>query len=79
MSECQGGSIVGISSPGVNAANYSHDSSYSMSMPGSGKSLMEYSVRIYARQAAERNINVNIVVPGITRTGAWNKLDKTRG
>lgn len=72
-----GGSIVGVSSPGVNAAYYGPDSSYSM--PGSGKCLMEYSMRIYARQAALRNINANIIVPGFTLTEAWNKLAKTRG
>jgi len=48
-------------------------------MPGSGKCLMEYSMRIYAMKAAERRINVNIVVPGVVRTEAWNRLAKTRG
>jgi NAD(P)-dependent dehydrogenase (short-subunit alcohol dehydrogenase family) len=72
-----GGSLVGISSPSVNAAYYGPDPSYSM--PGSGKCLMEYSMRIYALKAAARNINANVVVPGIVRTEAWNKLAKKRG
>jgi NAD(P)-dependent dehydrogenase (short-subunit alcohol dehydrogenase family) len=71
------GSIVGISSPSVNAALYGPDGSYSM--PGSGKCLMEYSMRIYAVKAAARNINVNIVVPGVTRTEAWTKLAQKLG
>jgi len=72
-----GGSIVGISSPGVTAHYYGPDSSYSM--PGSGKCLMEYSMRIYAVKVAERNINVNVIVPGVTPTQAWNRLAKKRG
>jgi len=72
-----GGSLLGISSPGVNAAYYGPDPSYSM--PGSGKCLMEYSMRIYALKGATQNVNVNIIVPGITRTEAWNKLAKSRG
>lgn len=72
-----GGSIVGISSPGVCAHYYHADSFYSM--PGSGKSLMEYSMRIYAVQAAKRKINANVIVPGVTPTKAWNRLAKSRG
>ena len=48
-------------------------------MPGSGKCLMEYSMRIYALQAATRNINCNVIVPGVTRTEAWTKLAQKRG
>ena len=71
------GTIIGISSPGVCAHLYGPDSSYSM--PGSGKSLMEYSARIYAMKAAERGINVNIIVPGATFTDAWRRLAKSYG
>jgi len=77
MKDPSGGSIVGISSPGVTAHYYGADPSYSM--PGSGKCLMEYSMRIYALKAAARLINANVVIPGVTRTPAWNKLAKTRG
>jgi len=72
-----GGSIVGISSPGVSAHYFGPDPSYSM--PGSGKCLMEYSMRIYALKAAERNINANVIVPGVTRTQAWTGLAKSMG
>mmetsp|Transcript_18369 Transcript_18369/g.26599 ORF Transcript_18369/g.26599 Transcript_18369/m.26599 type:complete len:320 (+) Transcript_18369:56-1015(+) len=72
-----GGSIVGISSPGVCAHYYGPDWSYSM--PGSGKSLMEYSMRIYAAKVAERGINVNVIIPGVTKTLAWKRLAKKRG
>eukprot|EP00567_Pseudictyota_dubia_P011469 CAMPEP_0197443376 /NCGR_PEP_ID=MMETSP1175-20131217/9122_1 /TAXON_ID=1003142 /ORGANISM="Triceratium dubium, Strain CCMP147" /LENGTH=255 /DNA_ID=CAMNT_0042973993 /DNA_START=89 /DNA_END=853 /DNA_ORIENTATION=+ len=64
-----GGSIVGISSPGVNSHYYGPDWTYSMA--GSGKCLMEYSMRIYAVKVAARGINVNVIVPGITKTEAW--------
>jgi NAD(P)-dependent dehydrogenase (short-subunit alcohol dehydrogenase family) len=73
----EGGSLVGVSSPGVTAHYYGAGPSYSM--PGSGKCLMEYSMRIYALQAAARGINVNVIVPGITITDAWSNLFKKRG
>jgi len=72
-----GGSLIGISSPGVTSHYYGPDPSYSM--PGAGKCLMEYSMRIYALKAAERNINANVIVPGVTKTEAWNRLAQTRG
>lgn len=40
---------------------------------------MEYSMRIYAVKVADRGINVNIIVPGVTMTKAWNRLAKNRG
>jgi NAD(P)-dependent dehydrogenase (short-subunit alcohol dehydrogenase family) len=69
----KGGSIVGISSPGVNPALYR-----SYSEPGSGKTVMEYSMRIFAKVVAERNINVNVVVPGVFQTDARDKVEKYR-
>lgn len=72
-----GGTIVGISSPGVCAHYYGPGQDYSM--PGAGKSLMEYAMRIYAVKAGERGINVNVIVPGITKTPAWNRVAKSRG
>ena len=48
-------------------------------MPGSGKSLMEYSMRIYAAKVADRGINVNIIIPGVTKTKVWSRLAKKRG
>jgi NAD(P)-dependent dehydrogenase (short-subunit alcohol dehydrogenase family) len=73
----EGGSLVGVSSPGGTAFYYKTGPAYSM--PGSGKCLMEFSMRIYALQAAARNINVNLVVPGITRTDSWTKLAEQIG
>jgi NAD(P)-dependent dehydrogenase (short-subunit alcohol dehydrogenase family) len=71
-----GGSFVGISSPSVNPALYRPDRSYSE--PGSGKTVMEYSMRIFAKVVAERNINVNVVVPGVVQTDAWDKMEQYR-
>merc|ERR1719343_1924630 len=48
-------------------------------MPGSGKCLMEYSMRIYALKGAERNVTCNVLVPGVVYTGAWDHLAKFRG
>ena len=73
----EGGSLVGVSSPGGTAYYYKPGPTYSM--PGSGKCLMEFSMRIYALKAAARNINVNVVVPGITRTESWAKLGERLG
>jgi len=72
-----GGSIIGTSSPGVNPALYPPDRSYSA--PGVGKTIMEYSMRIYAKVVAKRNINVNIVVPGLVQTHGWDKALKKYG
>lgn len=69
-----GGSIVGISSPSVNPALYRPDRSYSG--PGSGKTVMEYSMRIFAKVVAERNINVNVVVPGMVETESWDSMSQ---
>ncbi|KAG7336927.1 dehydrogenase [Nitzschia inconspicua] len=76
MNSRHGGSIVGISSPGVHPSLYRPDRFYSA--PGCGKTIMEYSMRIFAKVAAERNINVNIVVPGIVQTEAWDSMEKYR-
>ena len=71
-----GGSIIGISSPGVNPCLYRPDRTYSG--PGSGKTIMEYSMRIYAKVVAPRNINVNVVVPGLVQTPEWQSNTKYR-
>ena len=54
------GSIVGISSPGCNAA-FKMTSGYDM--PGSGKCVMEFSIRHYAHSVAEYGINCNVIIP----------------
>ncbi|CAN0299188.1 unnamed protein product, partial [Phaeothamnion confervicola] len=59
------GHIVGISGQGCNAAV---QPLAGYDMPGSGKALMEYSMRLLAIAAGPRGINVNVVVPGIIPT-----------
>ncbi len=71
-----GGTIIGISSPGVNPSLYRPDRTYSA--PGSGKTVMEYSMRIYAKVVANRNINVNVVVPGLVQSSAWDMQEAFR-
>lgn len=66
-----GGSLIGISSP---SCNLSYRPSPSYSLPGSGKCIMEYANRIIALTAAEKNINSNVIVPGVTLSDAWNKV-----
>lgn len=71
-----GGSLVGISSPGCTLqykANLGYD------MPGSGKCVMEYSMRLFAVRAAAKKVNCNVVIPGVTVTDAWGKLGAMRG
>ncbi len=71
-----GGSLVGISSPGCTQqykANLGYD------MPGSGKCVMEYAMRLFALRAAAKNVNCNVVVPGVTTSDAWGKLAEKRG
>lgn len=70
------GSIIGISSPGCNAA-FSMTPGYDM--PGSGKCLMEFSIRHYALSAARYGINCNIIIPGVTRSDAWDKVAEQQG
>ena len=47
--------------------------------PGLGKCVMEYTMRLFALRCAGKNINCNVVVPGVTTTDAWGKLAATRG
>ena len=71
-----GGSLVGISSPGCTVqynANLGYD------MPGSGKCVMEYAMRLFALRCAGKNVNCNVVVPGVTTSDAWGRLAATRG
>ena len=70
------GCLIGISSPGCNS-NYQISPGYDM--PGSGKCVMEFASRYYALRAAPYNINVNVVIPGFTRSDAWGKIAEQRG
>ena len=71
-----GGSLVGVSSPGC-SLQYNPNLGYDM--PGAGKCVMEYAMRLFAMRAAPRRINVNVIVPGVTETDAWGRLAATRG
>lgn len=70
------GSIIGISSPGCNS---SYKMTQGYDMPGSGKCIMEFSIRPYALAAAKYGINCNVIIPGFTRSDAWNKVAEKRG
>ena len=68
-------SIVGISSPGCNTS-FKMTAGYDM--PGSGKTVMEFSVRQYAAAVGHLGINCNVVIPGFTRSDAWMKIAEQR-
>lgn len=70
------GSIVGISSPGCNS---SFKVSPGYDLPGSGKCVMEYSIRLYALELGKYGINCNVIIPGFTRSDAWDKVAEFRG
>ena len=76
MTADHGGSLIGISSPGCNLS-YGVNKGYSL--PGSGKCVMEYSCRIIAMTAAEKDVNCNVIVPGVTLSDAWGKVAEKRG
>lgn len=48
-------------------------------LPGSGKVLMEYYMRQYARMLAPKGITVNVVIPGHVLTSAWGPAFKGIG
>lgn len=70
-----GGSLVGISSPGC-TLQYKPQPGYDL--PGTGKCVMEYAMRLVALRAANRRINCNVVVPGVTHTDAWDRIAAAR-
>lgn len=70
------GSLIGISSPGC---NFSQRPSLGYDMPGSGKTVMEYAMRLYAVRAAAIGCNCNVVIPGATETEAWSRLEASSG
>lgn len=72
----EGGSLVGVSSPG---ATRQYNPNLGYDMPGSGKCVMEYAMRLFAVRCAGKDINCNVVVPGFTDSDAWGYLAKGRG
>ncbi len=70
------GSLIGISSPGCNI-NYRPPVGYDM--PGTGKCIMEFTMRLFAIRAAPRGINCNVIIPGATDTDALNKMIEEYG
>ena len=67
----KGGSLIGISSPGC-TTQFNPSPGYDM--PGSGKCIMEYAMRLFALRCAPHDINCNIVIPGFTKTEAWDRM-----
>ena len=71
-----GGALVGVSSPGCTLqykANLGYD------LPGAGKCVMEYAMRLFALRSAARGVRCNVVIPGVTATDAWDRLAAARG
>jgi NAD(P)-dependent dehydrogenase (short-subunit alcohol dehydrogenase family) len=66
-----GGSLIGISSPGC-TTQFNPSPGYDM--PGSGKCIMEYAMRLFALRCAPLGINCNVVIPGFTKTDAWDRI-----
>ena len=71
----KGGSLIGISSPGC-TTQFNPSPGYDV--PGSGKCIMEYAMRLFALRCAPLNINCNIVIPGFTKTEAWDRIGALR-
>ncbi len=70
------GYIVATSSPGCNN-NQTPKLAYIM--PGQAKAVVEFLTRYYAKILASRQITVNVVIPGFTKTEAWNSVTAKSG
>ncbi|XP_077991010.1 enoyl-[acyl-carrier-protein] reductase [NADPH] FabL-like [Glandiceps talaboti] len=68
MEKAGEGHIVTISSPGCNATQPPR---LMYLNPGQAKTVVEYLIRYYALQLAPNRINVNCLIPGVTKTEAW--------
>lgn len=70
------GYIVATSSPGCNMTQTPR---LSYILPGTGKTVVEFLTRYYAKMLASRRITVNVIIPGYTKTDAWNATMKKSG
>lgn len=61
--------VITISSPGCNV-NYPPRIAYEA--PGQAKAAVEFLTRVHASALAGKGINVNCVIPGYTKTEAWD-------
>ena len=70
------GYIVATSSPGCNS---SQTPRLPYILPGQAKAVVEFLTRYYAKILAPRQITVNVVIPGFTKTEAWNSVSVKYG
>lgn len=69
---CQGlRHVIGVSSPGCNITQPVQPT---YEAPGQAKSSVEFLARHYALVLADKGINVNVIVPGFTKTQAWEAV-----
>ncbi len=68
--------VVAISSPGCNATQ---PPQVGYEDPGQAKAAVEFLVRVHARALADRQINVNAIIPGFIRTEAWEQVIRKTG
>ena len=68
--------VITISSPGCNI-NYPPRVGYEN--PGQAKAAVEFLTRVHASALAGQGINVNCIIPGFTKTEAWDAVAKKMG
>ena len=68
--------VVTVSSPGCNI-NYPPRVGYES--PGQAKAAVEFLTRVHASALAKHGINVNCIIPGYTKTEAWDAVANKMG